>query len=105
MERNGSRLKPVTDNRVEVNLQKAATDKKSLTPTHTLKRKLTDFCDERFSNSATFFCRPLLKEHDGQDLRLLVQAAADRRLRSGEDLRPLQVLRGRLQRHLHLHHR
>lgn len=41
----------------------------------------------------------------GEDLRLPVQAAADRRLGRGQDLRPVPLLRGRLQRHLHLHHR
>ncbi|XP_053156706.1 ras-related protein Rab-8A isoform X1 [Hemicordylus capensis] len=44
------------------------------------------------------------KDH-GEDLRLPLQAAADRRLRRGQDVRALPLQRGRLQRHLHLHHR
>lgn len=44
------------------------------------------------------------REH-GEDVRLSVQAAAHRRLGCGEDVRALPLLRGCLQRHLHLHHR
>lgn len=44
------------------------------------------------------------REH-GEDVRLPLQAAAHRRLGRGQDVRALPLLRGRLQRHLHLHHR
>ncbi len=43
--------------------------------------------------------------HHGQDVRLPVQAAADRRLRRGQDLRAIPILGGRIQRHFHIHHR
>lgn len=42
---------------------------------------------------------------NGKDVRLFIQAAADRRLRRGQDLRAVPVLRGRVQHHLHLDHR
>lgn len=42
---------------------------------------------------------------DGEDVRLPVQAAADRRQRRREDVSAVPLQRGRLQHHLHLYNR